>query len=438
LRIIKIIILVSFFMAGTTAVHAGQKPAAEEAQTVSEEEPSGGVTLRRALAYALLKSPELTAFGPEKRAGDALALQAGFYPNPKFSVDVEDFSGSGPYTGTDLTQTTIMLSQKLEMAGKRPKRRRVASMQRNLVDWRYEVKKQDVALKVTKAFVDVLASQQRLKLKKDSAELAKQIKDVVALRVQAGKVSPVEEIKAGVFLSIAKIELRRAEQELFAARKKLAALWGSGSPRFEQAEGSLTELFPLPEESALEKRISDNPEIGRFGAEMEYRRARVELEKARRTPDLTVSGGVRRFNETNDNAIEFGLSIPIPVLNRNQGKVAAAGYDLMKLRDERRAAKLRIKSSLADGYTALSGAFFEARALRGDVLPAAKKAFDAEREGYLQGKFGFLDVLDAQRTLFEVRNRNILVLADYHKSIADVERLVGGAIVRRNEGRNSR
>jgi len=438
LRIIKVILLVSFFMAGTTAVYAGQKPAVKEAQTVSEEEPSGVVTLRRALAHALLKSPELTVFGPEKRARDALALQAGFYPNPKFSVKVEDFAGSGPYAGTNLTQTTIWLGQKLELAGKRPKRRRVASMRRNLVNWNYEVKKQNIILQVTKAFIDVLASQQRLKLKKNSAELAKQIKNVVALRVQAGKVSPVEEIKAGVFLSIAKIELRRAEQELFATRKKLAALWGSGSPRFKQAEGSLTELFPLPEEAALEKRIPNNPEIGRFGAEVEYRHARVDLEKARRIPDLTVTGGVRKINETNDADFVFRFSIPIPVHNRNQGKVAAAEYDLLKLQDERRAAELRVKSALADGYTALSGTFFEARALRSDVLPAAKKAFDAEREGYLQGKFGFLDVLDAQRTLIKVRNRNILVLADYHKSIAVVERLVGGAIVRRNEGRNNR
>jgi cobalt-zinc-cadmium efflux system outer membrane protein len=216
--------------------------------------------------------------------------------------------------------------------------------------------------------------------------------------------------------------------------KKLAVLWGSDSPKFKSVSGKLEELVPLPSEKELTNRIFDNPDIARFPVEKEHRNARVELEKARRTPDLTVGGGIRSFNETNDSAFVMGVSIPIPVFNRNQGEIAAAEYDLLKVREERRGVELRVKAELAESYMSLSASFVESSLLKNRVLPAAQKAFEATQEGYLQGKFGFLDVLDSQRTLFEVRGQYINALASNHKAVADVERLIGGSIISVNSG----
>ena len=67
-----------------------------------------------------------------------------------------------------------------------------------------------------------------------------------------------------------------------------------------------------------------------------------------------------------------------------------------------------------------------------DVLPAAEEAFQVATEGYRQGKFGFLDVLDAQRTLFETKGQYLDAFT-YHKAVADTERLIGeplGAVSR--------
>jgi cobalt-zinc-cadmium efflux system outer membrane protein len=83
---------------------------------------------------------------------------------------------------------------------------------------------------------------------------------------------------------------------------------------------------------------------------------------------------------------------------------------------------------LAEAYQTLVTAVNEITALQHEVLPGAQEAFQAVQEGYRQGKFGFVEVLDAQRTLSETRGRYLEALATYHKAVADVERLIGAGL----------
>jgi len=125
----------------------------------------------------------------------------------------------------------------------------------------------------------------------------------------------------------------------------------------------------------------------------------------------------------------MGVSVPVPVFNRNQGRVLEARYRLAKAGEERRAAEAQVRAALAEAYGALARAFVEATRLHNEVLPGAQRVFDAVSEGYRQGKFGLLDVLDAQRTLFEARGRYLEALAAYHKAVADIERLIGEPLI---------
>jgi cobalt-zinc-cadmium efflux system outer membrane protein len=140
---------------------------------------------------------------------------------------------------------------------------------------------------------------------------------------------------------------------------------------------------------------------------------------------VTANGGVRRLSETRDTALIMQLSIPLPVFDRNQGAILEARYQLARAGEERRAAEVRVLTDLAATYAELSSAFTEATALQNEVLPGAQSAFEAFSEGYRQGKFGFLDVLDAQRTLFEARGRYIEALTAYHRAVTEMERLIG-------------
>ncbi|HEY5866831.1 MAG TPA: TolC family protein [Candidatus Tectomicrobia bacterium] len=387
--------------------------------------PTGALILSQAQALALLQHPRLAAFGWEARAGEARTLQASLRPNPEVGIEVENFAGSGALRGFRGTEITIHLGQLIELAGKRQKRTRVAALERDLVAWDYEAARIEVLTQVTQAFVEVLSAQERLRLNLELVRLAEQVRRTAAERVRAGKVSPVEETRAQVALSTSRIAAERTQRELDAARARLVVTWGGRTPAFDRVEGTLEPIPPIPSAARLAERIAQNPDIARWVTEMAQRQAALDLARAQRVPDPTLRGGVRYLRETSDTALVMDFSIPLPVFNRNQGGVGEAHARLAKAEEERRTAEGQVRTALADAYGALASAFVEATRLHTEVLPGAQQAFDATSEGYRQGKFGFLEVLDAQRTLFESRGRYLEVLAAYHRAVAEVERVIG-------------
>jgi cobalt-zinc-cadmium efflux system outer membrane protein len=207
---------------------------------------------------------------------------------------------------------------------------------------------------------------------------------------------------------------------------------------FFKAVGQLDRVPPIPPPEVLADRISRNPDVARWATEMDQRKAAFELERANRITDVTFSGGIRRFREANDTTFLFGATIPLPLFNRNQGKILESQYRISKAESERAAAGNKVLAALSDAYQALAAGYMESTTLKSAVLPGARSAFDAATEGFRQGKFGYLEVLDAQRTLFEARGRYVEALSSYHKAVADTERLIGGELgesVKSNETR---
>ena len=318
------------------AFQAPEELPATPSREPQPEEPTGVLTLRQALALALLRNPELASTAWELRAGEARTLQAGLLPNPEIGVEVENFAGSGEFRGFEAAETTIALGQVIELGGKRLRRARVAALERDLAAWDYEATRLNVFTATAKAFVEVLSAQAQLALNEELVRLAEQVLRTVAARVQAGQVSPVEETRARVALSTSRIALERAGRALVAARERLAATWGSTAPAFERVGGALEPIAPIPSAERLARRVSQNPDIARWVAEMAQRQATVALEEARRIPNVTGAGGVRYHSRTSDTALIMQLTLPIPIFDRNQGAILAARYRLARAGEERR------------------------------------------------------------------------------------------------------
>lgn len=395
------------------------------------QEPSGELTLRQALGLAFARNPDLAAFSWEVRSGDARILQAGLIPNPEIVLAVENILGTGPFRNFDSSETALSISQLVELGGKRAARIRLASAGKEIVGWDYEAKRADLAAEVAKSFVGVLSTQERLTLAEETTRLAGEVLNAVSARVAAGKISPVEETKAQVAFSVSRIELERANRSLEAARTKLAATWGSSKPVFSSAVGRLDQVTPIPPFEELADRLFRNPDIARWTAELGQRKAVLVQERTERIPDVTISAGVRRLRtpETDDPALVFGAAVPLPLFNRNQGKILESQYQISKAEREREAAGNRVRAALSEAYQALAIGYAEANTLKSVVLPGARNAFGSASEGFRQGKFGYLDVLDAQRTLFDARGRYVEALGAYHKAAADIERLIGGGLI---------
>lgn len=390
--------------------------------------PTGPVTLPDAEALALLHNPGLAAFAWETRAREVRILQAGRPPNPTLSLLAEDIGASRRigHTADPLVepQATIQISQVIELGGKRAARRHLATRDRDLAVWDYESARVDVLTAVNRAFIDVLADQEAVALSEETTHLVEQVHQSVGARVAAGVVSPIEETRASVALAAVRVESMRARRALEASRTRLSLLWGSATPVFRAAIGNLdAEPAPLPPLGDLMARIEQGPELARWVAELSQREAAVELERSRRIPDVSLVAGYRRLTGVGSHAFVVGASMPLPWFDRNRDGVEEARSRLARAHEERRAVQTRVAATLADAYAALASAHDEVNVLRSAVLPGSQETFEALSEGYRLGRFGYVDVLEAQRTLIGARNQYLRALAAYHTAVADVERL---------------
>jgi cobalt-zinc-cadmium efflux system outer membrane protein len=392
------------------------------------EAPTGTLTLRDALAATLLGSPDLAATAYEVRAREAETLQAGLLPNPEIELELEEFGGSGDLSGFDSASIQLKLSQLIELGGKRIKRQRVAGYMAQSAGWDYEIRRIDVLSAAAADYVAVLAAQRRLMIARDAAELAQRVYDAVGVRVDAGKVPPVERTKAGVEWAQAQVGLQNAERTVNAARIRLASNWGSIEPQFDELAGDLDHAEPPPSLEALLARIEQNPDLARWTAEAALRKAEVELQLAGRIPNLKVAGGVRYFNETDDTAFLLSLSMPLPIFDQNQGGIEAARLRAIRQDLLEDANRVQIRTAVAETHQAIDSAHFAVQMTRDQVLPGAEEAFAAAEEAFRQGKIGALDLFDAQRTLFEARRQLVDALISYQLSVIAGERLIGAPL----------
>jgi len=394
----------------------------------TETKSSLQLTIKEAAAKALLHNPTLSAFSLDKRVKEAQTLQAGLRPNPHLEIEVDDAAGSGEFTGFDHSEITVQLGQLIELGGKRAARVNASRITEKLADWDYNGKRLDVLTEVNKAFIEVLKAQHKVSLSEDLIKLGKQFYDAVSERVKTGKVAPIQKIKAGVVLSTFKLETKKTKMMLEQYRRKLSSTWGSTEPAFLSVVGNLFEVSPLPPIEILNQKIPETPYLKRWETVEDKRKAILELEQSKRTPDITLKGGYRRLEQTSDDAITFGISVPLKFFNRNQGAISEAQNNLAKTKEERRAAEIILKKNFLEAHQSLVFAHSQASTLHSETIPAAQKSFDGINEGYRFGKFGFLDVLDSQRTLFQTKEQYLDALADYHIALIEVNRMTNGLI----------
>jgi len=382
-------------------------------------EPVGTLTLSAAIDLALTSNPELSAATNELRAVEGVVIQAGILPNPEISTSVEDTQNKATRT------TTIQLSQRIELGGKRSARIASAERGRDVAAADLAAKRLDIRATVIGAFFDVLVAQERIQQAEDLLGLAQRASQAASRRVTAGKISPVEETKARVAEASARVELNQAQRELVSARKRLAASWGSSTPRFEQVEGRTDLLPPVRSAEEITRRLNASPALLRARHEADRFSAIADLERSRRIPDVTVSLGTKKAEELGRNQTIVGISIPFPIFDRNQGNVLEAQRRADKARDELSVTEVRLSTEVTQNEERLKALVVEAQALQSEIMPGARSAYDAASKGFELGKFSFLEVLDAQRTFFQARAQYLRSLSDAHRTAAELERVLG-------------
>jgi outer membrane protein, heavy metal efflux system len=360
-----------------------------------------------ALARAVENNPALAAQLHAGRATEALIEQAGQRPNPTLGVEVENVLGTGNLQGVRSLETTVQASQTFERGGKRDRRIALASRERDAVSLESAVRRTEVLASAAVAYVETLAAQDRLVLAQEPLTLARDMLAAAEARVKAGDAPPTETARARSALATAQAEFARAQAALAAARVALAATWG-GQPSVDcPLAGRIQIPDALPGEEAFLARSARHPRLAFQDAVVETRRASLELERAQAVQDVTVGGGVRFLREGTDAAFVAGVSVPLPVRNKNQGAIRAARETLAGAGQSRQAAEIDLRAQVSAVWRQLEAARTAAQMLRRDALPATEDARALVRRAYEEGRLPLIDVLDAQRELVALR-REIL------------------------------
>jgi len=385
-------------------------------------EPPGAISLDAALALASAHNPTLSAARHALDAAEGGITQARVIPNPEVAVLVED-------TRQATRTTTAQMNLPVELGGKRAARIGAAQRGRELAQAQLRATESDLRASVIGAFFNVLVAQERVRLAASSAGIAARGASVAARRVAAGKISPVEETKAGVELANAELERAEADAALVGARHALSTLWGNPSPRFAEADGSLDTLSALParpDAALLRDGLDAAPAAVASQRELARRQAEINVQRSQQYPDVTLSVGAKRENAGDRGYYPvLGVAIPLPLFDRNQGNLYTAIRQADKAADEYRATRLRLDHDLQQATSQLAVSRSSAQALRDTVLPAAQHAYQAATQGFEAGKFSYLEVLDAQRTLFQVRIRYLGVVASAWQAATTIDRILG-------------
>ncbi|MBK6912485.1 MAG: TolC family protein [Ignavibacteriales bacterium] len=294
---------------------------------VNEEE----ITLQEAVDSALINNPNLKAFEYEISSLEKIKTQAGLSPNPEANFEAEDFLGGKELSGITGSQYTLSGSQLFELGGKRSSRINLAEKEINSAQGNYELIKLDVIAQVKSAFFGLYQIHHQILLQQKFIQINEEILKTVSERVKAGRTSPAEESKVKVALINSQIELQRLQRSYSSAQTKLNSLLGTVGKNLVPSTDLFEQLFTPPNREDVLEELENIPSIKNLGNESNFRKAQLQLEKSQAIPDLTASLGVRYLNELKTNSFVAGLSIPLPIFNRNQGNIQSAEVRIQQM-----------------------------------------------------------------------------------------------------------
>lgn len=369
-----------------------------------------------AVQRTLNQSLNLNLSEYEIQAREGQIKQARSYPNPQFSYSLETSGYKWPYR-----EEIYAVSQLIELGGKRHKNIEIASYEYYAALSGYEAVKLERLNHLTKAFIQVVTSQELLKVSINRQRNAKEFLQQARNKLEIGKGSLIECHKAEIAKTFADLTMKKNLTAFEISKKELSLVWSSLEADFDLAVYPFFEAKkPEPFEKYLSK-LCAQPEIclAKYKHLASYHNLRAV--KAQRIPDLTLTLGYS--NDQGDSGVVAGVAFPLPIFNQNQGNIKTARYEMLKTEDEAKQLRLLLESKLTNFYTALTKEYQEIEELKNIALKASEKTVQLAFEGYQEGKFSYQEVLEAKQIFFDMQEKYIEALARYHKVKAALDYL---------------
>lgn len=350
------------------------------------------LTLEQALLEAEARSPAIAAAQANVAAARGRLRQAGFRDNPELSVEVENFLGRGELSGLQGTEVTVAVNQRLDLGGRRSARQSVGRAELAVSELRLLITRAELALNVRQQFATAVAARERLRIATENEQRSRELARIANVLVEVGREPPLRALRAQAAASQAAADLRAAQAGEAVSRRTLAALFGVEAPP-ESVAGSLTDILPTatsPVES-LDVRLAN--------AQLALAEASLQQQLTERRLDPAVGVGIRHVQETGDQALVAGFSMPLPIRNRNQGNIEAARAEILAAEAERASARVSANARVANATANLTAASARVEALEEGAIPEGREALRLAQLSYEAGKIELIELLDAQAAL---------------------------------------
>ena len=401
----------------TSRTVAEEELKADDQASTREEEPATGGGLATYESIALQSHPIIVRSRARVQAAQGRYQQAWLPFNPVLQYQSEEI-GNDDSSGLH----RVTLSQQIVTANKLGLAQNVQAQ---------EVQKQQAALRraelqvltgVRTAFAQALVAQERARLTEEIVELSSKSKQSVQSLLDAQEVSRVALLQVGVEAQDAKIKADNASTTLAASRRRLAAATGLATLPLGPLSGDLdAQLSQAPWEALVETLRESSPELAAAGSEYERAKWALHLACAQATPNVTGLAGVGVDTATDDTFASIGVSMPLPIRNRNQGNIRAARAEVDSAAAAIDQTRLDLESRLADAVGRYQMARERFERLRDLVLPIADETFQLSISAVEAGESSYLQLLTAQRTLFTTQLSALDALSQALQASAEIE-----------------
>lgn len=398
----------------------------------SAAQVSESIDLKTAIKKSLAHHPALNQYQYQLDAQKGLETQAGVSIPTEVSLSLEDVLGTGDLQGIKKAQSSLSISWVLDndIISKRVS---VESSKQEIIKIEQQINKIEVAAQTARYFLNTLALQEKLKISNQSVKQLQTTKTQIQRRVNAGKTSESDLLRAEAELEKALLQQEDILHEIKSAMRMLVAQWGKRTPDFKILEGSLKIEPNFMTLNELEQKLTTSPALKKFMVLKGIFQAKIDLAQEESKSLWKVSAGLKRYESSGDFGLTAGVTIPIMQTDRNQGFIAALTAEQNQQQAEFNALQKNVETQLFVLYQELKHAQHVKEALQEKIIPRLNKALDETTRVYLQGKYSYMELTSVQRELLKAKAELIDANLMMYMNMIEIEKLTGMQLTKLEE-----
>jgi cobalt-zinc-cadmium efflux system outer membrane protein len=362
----------------------------------TEASVKGGITLEELIMLAESNSPTLRQAAAAVESARGNAVQVGLYPNPSL------IGGANQIVGNQ-SQYYAALSQEIVTKHKLQLNRAAATQAALQTEQEFVLTRFQLLTNVRQGYMMALAAQRRNEVLIRLVEIATKSMQAAERLQQAGEGTRTDTLLFEIEVEKAEVAVENSEAKMKATRRQLAAIIGIRDMDIGRINGNLLEsLDHIAQQVLLDGYVPFNASVQIAQLEIERSKYLIRRAEVEPFPNVTVYAGYQRQIEPAlHNMGLLTLSLPVPLWNQNQGNISSAYANLTKAHADVDVIQNTISKQMADAGGRYRISDQQAQRFERKIVPKAREGVKIIQEGFSQGQFDFLRLLQAQRILVE-------------------------------------